>query len=149
MVDRPQVASCVRSVDQFNDCLTKGTLMAETAKGLMTSAKKLSAVGLGSVAVAAAFMSLGSAVANADVEEMAPSPQVTSRQALVIDENSLRSVAIGEARGQGDTRSADIQEVSAQGEVRDSIKAVVGTTAAPFNLEDNGSFAFSPPIGDW
>ncbi|CAN5722521.1 hypothetical protein BH10ACT9_BH10ACT9_22360 [soil metagenome] len=123
--------------------------MAETAKGLMTGAKKLSAVGLGSFAVAAAFMSLGSVVANADVEEVAPSPQVTSRQALLIDENSLRAVAIGEARGPGDTRSADMQTVNAQGEVRDSTKAVVGTTAAPFNLESNGSFAFSPPIGDW
>jgi hypothetical protein len=40
-------------------------------------------------------------------------------------------------------------EISAQGELRDSIKAVPGTTAAPFNLESDGSFQFSPPIGDW
>ena len=31
----------------------------------------------------------------------------------------------------------------------DTIKAVPGTTAAPFNLESNGAFVFSPPIGDW
>jgi hypothetical protein len=123
--------------------------MAETANGLMTSVKKLSAVGLGSVAVAAAFMSLGSAVAGADVEEMAPTPQVTSRQALIIDDNALRAVAIGNSRGAGATRSADPFEISAQGELRDSVKAVPGTTAAPFNLESNGSFVFDPPIGDW
>jgi hypothetical protein len=115
----------------------------------MTSAKKLTAVGLGSFAVAAAFMGLGSAVANADVEEVAPTPQVTSRQALVVDDNSLRATAIGEARGLGESRSSDVQEINAQGEVRDSVKAVPGTTAAPFNLEANGSFEFSPPIGDW
>jgi hypothetical protein len=26
---------------------------------------------------------------------------------------------------------------------------VPGTKSAPFNLESNGSFVFSPPIGDW
>lgn len=123
--------------------------MAENASGRMSSAKKLSALGLGSFAVAAAFMSLGNAVASADVEEVAPSPQVTSRQALIIDENSLRATAIGQARGQGESRAAESGTVTAQGEVRDSTKAVVGTTASPFNLESNGSFAFSPPIGDW
>jgi len=125
------------------------TLMADNASGLMAGAKKLTALGLGSFAVTAAFLTLGSAVASADVEEVAPSPQVTSRQALIIDDNSLRAAAIGEARGAGGTITADSGIVSAQGEVRDSTKAVVGTTASPFNLESNGSFQFSPPIGDW
>lgn len=39
------------------------------------STKKITALGLGSFAVAAAFMSLGAAVANADIEEVAPSPR--------------------------------------------------------------------------
>lgn len=123
--------------------------MAENASGLIRSSKKLGALGLGSFAIAAAFMSLGSGTASADVEEVAPTPQVTSRQALVIDDNSLRASAIGEARGFLETRSGDSGIVHAQGETRDSVKAVVGTTAAPFNLESNGSFQFSPPIGDW
>ncbi|MET0898706.1 MAG: hypothetical protein ABWY45_12415 [Mycobacterium sp.] len=123
--------------------------MAENSNALMANAKKVSALGLGAFAVAAAFMSLGSAVANADVEEMAPSPQVTSRQALIIDDNSLRASAIGEARGFGETTTADLGIVSAQGEVRDGVKAIAGTVASPFNLESNGSFQFSPPIGDW
>ncbi|MDF2824526.1 MAG: hypothetical protein K0R68_1934 [Mycobacterium sp.] len=123
--------------------------MADNSGRLLPGTKKLVALGLGSFAVSAAFMTLGSATASADVEEMAPTPQVTSRQALVVDENSLRSTAIGEARGFGETRSADMTEISAQGELRDSIKAVPGTTAAPFNLESDGSFQFSPPIGDW
>jgi hypothetical protein len=123
--------------------------MAENASGLIRSSKKLGALGLGSFAVAAAFMSLGSGTASAEVEEVAPTPQVTSRQALVIDDNSLRATAIGEARGFLSTRSGEEGIVHAQGEIRDSVKAVVGTTAAPFNLESNGAFEFSPPIGDW
>ncbi|GAA1675688.1 hypothetical protein MMUR_58560 [Mycolicibacterium murale] len=122
--------------------------MAENASGLIRSSKKLGALGLGSFAVAAAFMSLGSGTASA-VEEVAPTPQVTSRQALIIDDNSLRSSAIGEARGFLSTRAADSGIVHAVGEVKDSIMAVPGTTAAPFNLESNGAFVFSPPIGDW
>ena len=91
--------------------------MAENASGLIRSSKKLGALGLGSFAVAAAFMSLGSGTASAEVEEVAPSPQVTSRQALIIDDNSLRASAIGEARGFLDTRSADSGIVHAQGEL--------------------------------
>jgi len=115
----------------------------------MNATKKITALGIGSFAVAAAFMSLGSAVASADVEEVAPSPQVTSRQALLIDDNALRSADYGEARGLGETRNGDMGIVSAQGEVHDSTKAVVGSKAAPFNLESNGSFVFDPPIGAW
>jgi hypothetical protein len=88
-------------------------------------------------------------VAGAEVTEMAPSPQVTSRQAILIDQNALRAVAIGEARGSGTNRLGDMTTVSAQGEVRDSVKAVAGTTAAPFSVESNGAFVFSPPISDW
>ena len=119
--------------------------MANNSRSFTT----LGVLGLGSLAVSAAFLGLSSATASADVEEMAPTPQVTSRQALIIDDNSLRSTAIGEARGLGESRSADMQEISAQGEVHDSVKAVPGTTAAPFNLEDNGQFVFDPPIGQW
>lgn len=115
----------------------------------MYGTNKITALGLGSIAAAAAFMSLGSGLANADVTEVAPSPQVTSRQALLIDDNALRSADYGEARGLGETRNADLGEVIAQGEVRDTTKAVVGSHAAPFNLEANGSFVFDPPIGAW
>lgn len=115
----------------------------------MTATKKITAAGLGSFAAAAAFMSFGSAVASADVEEVAPAPHVTSRQALVIDDNALRIADYGQARGLGETRNADLGEVTAQGDVRDTTKAVVGTKSAPFNLESNGSFAFDPPIGTW
>ncbi|AQA01537.1 hypothetical protein BVC93_02795 [Mycobacterium sp. MS1601] len=119
--------------------------MAINSSGIKT----LGVLGFGSLAVSAAFMSLGSATASAAVEEMAPTPQVTSRQALIIDDNSLRSTAIGEARGLGESRSADMGEVNAQGELHDSIMAVPGTTASPFNLESNGSFVFDPPMGAW
>ena len=110
---------------------------------------KIAALGLGSCAAAAAFLSIGSAVAHADIEESAPTPYVTSRQALLIDDNALRVADYGQARGLGEARGADLGEVTAQGEVRDSTKAVVGSKAAPFNLESNGSFVFDPPIGAW
>lgn len=110
---------------------------------------RLTAVGLASVAVATAFMSLGAATASAEVTEKAPRPNVTSRQAQVIDQNSLRRTAIGQARGVFDTRSASKSTVNAQGEVRDSIKAVPGTTAAPFGVRQNGEFRSGAPIGSW
>jgi hypothetical protein len=115
----------------------------------MTVTTKITALGLGTFAVAAAFMSIGSPVANADIIEVAPSPQVTSRQALLVDENALRSADYGVARGLGETRGGDMGIVSAQGEVHDSTKAVVGTKSSAFNLEANGSFVFDPPISDW
>jgi hypothetical protein len=122
--------------------------MADNASGPIRSAKKLGALGLGSFAVAAAFMGLGSGTANA-VEEVAPTPAVTSRQALIIDQNALRFTAPGEARGMLSTRNGAEGIVHAQGDVKDSIKAVVGTSAAPFNLESDASFQTGPPIGDW
>ena len=115
----------------------------------MHGSNKIKVFGMGSLLAAATLLSLGSGVAGADVEEVAPSPQVTSRQAIVIDDNALRSADYGEARGQGDTRLADAGEISAQGEVGNTTKAVVGTHAAPFNLESDGSFTFDPPISDW
>ncbi|MGW0162461.1 hypothetical protein ACWDUN_24400 [Mycobacterium sp. NPDC003323] len=115
----------------------------------MNGTNRITALGLGSMAAVAAFMSLGSGLASADVTEVAPSPQVTSRQAILVDDNALRSADYGEARGAGETRLADAGEIVAQGEVRDTTKAIPGSKAAPFNLEANGSFVFDPPISDW
>jgi hypothetical protein len=123
--------------------------MADNASGLIRRSKKLGVLGLGSLAVGVAMMGFGTGTASADVEEVAPSPVVTSRQALLIDENALRATSLGEARGFLSTRTADSGIVHAQGETRDSVKAVSGTTASPFNLESNGAFVFSPPMGDW
>ncbi|WP_197382261.1 hypothetical protein [Mycolicibacterium mengxianglii] len=124
--------------------------MAANETGVTVGTKRFTAFTLGSFACAVALMSVGTPMASADVEEMAPSPQVSSRQALLVDENALRTAAIGEARGAGGNSGlGDAGVVTAQGEVRDGVKAVAGTTAAPFNLEQNGSFQFSPPIGDW
>ena len=117
----------------------------------MASSKKLAILGFGSFAGATLLAGLGSATAAAEVEESAPAPYVTSRQALLVDDNALRVADYGEARGFLDTRSANAGIVHAQGEGVhvDTIKAVPGTKSAPFNLESNGSFVFSPPIGDW
>jgi hypothetical protein len=105
--------------------------------------KKLGALGLGSFAVAAAFAGLGSATANADIEEVGPGPTVTSRQA---SENSvIRINDFGVARGISEARVADAGVISAFGEVRDSTMAVVGTTAAAFE----GAYPVGPAIGDW
>lgn len=122
--------------------------MTGNAGGVL-NAKKLAAIGLGLSTVAAAFMSVGAATASADITEVAPRPNVTSRQSQVIDQDALRRTAIGEARGVFETRSADEGTVSAQGEVRDSVKAVPGTTARPFNLTRAGVFRTGAPIGSW
>jgi hypothetical protein len=106
-------------------------------------AKKLGALGLGSFAVAAAFAVMGSGTATAEVEEVGPGPTVTSRQA---SENSvIRINDFGVARGISEARVADAGIVHAVGEVRDSVKAVVGTTAAAFQ----GAYPVGPAIGDW
>ena len=110
---------------------------------------KLTAIGIGVFAAAAAFMRLGAAAANADVKEVAPRPNVTSRQATIIDGNALRRTAQGQARGQFDNRSAGNGGVNAQGEVRDSVIAVPGTSSAPFLLPQNGQFRSGAPIGTW
>lgn len=123
--------------------------MSNNAGSFVRTTKKLTALSLGSFAVAAAFMTISSATANAEVEEVAPSPIVTSRQALIIDRNALRRTAIGNVRGQGETRRARDGEVRAHGEVRDSVKAVTGTNASPFLLPRNAQFRQSAPIGSW
>ncbi len=117
---------------------------------LMASSKKLAILGLGSFAGAMILAGLGSATAGAEVEESAPAPYVTSRQAILIDDNALRVADYGQARGFLDTRNAESGIVHAQGAGnKDTVKAVPGTKAAPFNLASNGAFIFSPPIGDW
>ncbi|MDO0975073.1 hypothetical protein [Mycolicibacterium frederiksbergense] len=117
----------------------------------MALSKTLAVLGLGSFAGATVLAGLGSATASAEVEESAPTPYVTSRQALLIDDNALRVADYGQARGFLDTRNAESGIVHAQGEGVhvDTIKAVPGTKSAPFNLAANGAFIFSPPIGDW
>jgi hypothetical protein len=130
----------------------RGMLMAAHAKALIRSSKKLGIVGLGSFAVAAAFIGVGSGTASADVEEIAPGPVVTSRQA---SQNSvIRINDYGLARGISEARVADAGVVNAFGVVaaeqdlpvvRDGVKAVVGTTASAFE----GEYPVGPPIGDW
>ncbi|MCV7430754.1 hypothetical protein [Mycolicibacterium bacteremicum] len=117
----------------------------------MASSKKLAVLGVGSFAGAMVLAGLGAGTVGAEVQESAPSPYVTSRQAILIDDDALRVADYGEARGFGDTRNADAGIVHAQGEGVhvDTVKAVPGTKAAPFNLAANGAFIFSPPIGDW
>jgi hypothetical protein len=127
-------------------------LMAAHAKALTRSSKKLGIVGLGSFAIAAAFIGVGSGTANADVEEISPSPVVISRQA---SQNSvIRINDYGLARGISEARVADAGEINAFGVegselelpvVRDTSKAVPGTTASAFE----GEWPVGPAIGDW
>ncbi|MBB2990984.1 hypothetical protein FHR72_002457 [Mycolicibacterium iranicum] len=117
--------------------------MAKHAKAPTRSAKKLGAVGLGSFAVAAAFSTMGSGTAGADVEEVGPGPTVTSRQASEF--SVIRINDFGVARGISESRVADAGIVNAYGEVRDTTKAVVGTTASAFE----GEYPTGPGIGDW
>ena len=117
-------------------------LMAGYGKGFARSSKKLGLVGLGTFAVAAAALGLGSGTANADVEEVAPSPTVTASQS----QNAvIRINDFGVAGGVSEARLAEAGVVSAQGEVRDSVRAVVGGTASAYE----GEYPVGPPIGDW
>ena len=117
--------------------------MAGYARALTRSSKKLGLVGLGSFAAAAAIVGLGSGTASAEVDEVGPSPVVTSRQA---SENSvIRINDFGVARGISEARLADAGILNAFGEVRDSVKAVVGGTASAFE----GEYPVGPAIGDW
>jgi hypothetical protein len=118
-------------------------LMAGYANARTRSSKKLGLLGLGSFVVAAAAIGLGSGTANADVDEIGPSPTVYSRQA---SQNSvIRINDYGVARGISEARLADAGVVSAQGEVRDTVDAVVGSTASAYE----GEYPVGPPIGDW
>jgi hypothetical protein len=116
----------------------------------MRTATKLTVLGIGSTAMAAAFITVGAATANAEVREVAPRPNVTSRQATVIDQNALRRTAQGQARGSlADNRRAGNGGVHAQGEIRDSVIAVPGTKSSPFGVRQNGEFRNGAPIGSW
>ncbi|MGE0218087.1 MAG: hypothetical protein AB7F42_30030 [Mycolicibacterium sp.] len=119
--------------------------MGAHAQARSRFSRKLGVLGLGSFAVAAASIGLGSGIANADIEEAGPSPTVTSRQATVVSELAIRPNDFGVARGLSETRLADAGVISAVGEVRDGVKAVVGGPAAAFE----GNWPTGPPIGDW
>ncbi|WP_197378208.1 hypothetical protein [Mycolicibacterium mengxianglii] len=123
--------------------------MGDHAGGLVHAAKKLTVLGIGTFAAATAFLTVSSATASADVKIIKPRPVVTSRQAQIIDSNALRRTAAGQARGWDETRSAGDGVINAQGEVRDGVIAVPGTTSSPFNLRRDGSFHVSPPVGSW
>jgi len=124
--------------------------MPVTTRSLARLATKLTVVGIGAAAVAAAYVTVGAATASAEVEEVKPRPIVTSRQAVLVDKNALRRSGQGVARGAGaENRRADNGGVMAQGEVRDSVIAVPGTSSAPFGVRANGEFRQGAPIGSW
>lgn len=124
--------------------------MSVTTRGLMRVVAKLTAVGLGAAAVAAAYVTVGAGTASAEVTEVAPGPYVTSRQAVIVDRNALRRTGQGVARGAGaDNRRAGDGGVMAQGEVRGGVIAVPGTSSAPFGVPANGEFRRGAPIGSW
>jgi hypothetical protein len=117
--------------------------MAKHARASMQNSTKLGALGLGSFAIAAACAGLSGGTAGADVSEVGPGPTVTSRQA---SENAVvRINDFGIAGGISEGLVADAGVVNAFGEVRDTMKAVVGSTAAGFE----GSYPVGPPVGDW
>jgi hypothetical protein len=121
----------------------RGMLMAKHSKASTRNVKKLGALGFGSFAVAAAFGAVGCGTAGADVNEVGPGPTVVSRQA---SQNSvIRINDFGVARGISEGLVADAGVVNAFGEVRDTMKAVVGSTASAFE----GEYPVGPPIGDW
>lgn len=123
---------------------------APAHRSLLRIATKLTVVGIGAAAVAAAFVTVGAATASAEVTEVAPRPNVSSRQAILVDKNALRRSGQGVARGAGaENRRADNGGVMAQGEVRDSVIAVPGTSSAPFGVRANGEFRQGAPIGSW
>ncbi|MDY7000044.1 MAG: hypothetical protein SW019_25940 [Actinomycetota bacterium] len=117
--------------------------MTAPADALAHGLRRVSMAGLGGLAVGALSLGLGSGAANADVDEVGPSPTVTSRQA---SQNSvIRINDYGVARGIAEARLADAGEISAHGEIRDTTKAVPGGKARPFR----GGFPFGPAIGEW
>ncbi len=96
----------------------------------MASSKKLAILGLGSFAGATLLAGLGSATAAAEVEESAPAPYVTSRQALLVDGQRAAGGRLRRGtRVPGDPQRLDAGIVHAQGEGVhvDTIKAVPGT----------------------
>lgn len=124
--------------------------MSVTTRGLVRMWSKLTVVGIGAAAAAAASLSIAAATANAEVTEVAPRPNVSSRQAVIVDKNALRRAGQGVARGAGaENRRAGAGGVMAQGEVRDSVIAVPGTSSAPFGVPAGGEFRQYAPIGSW
>lgn len=117
--------------------------MAKHAKAATRSSKKLGVLSLGSFAVATAFAGLGTGTAGADVTEVGPGPTVSSRQASEFA--VVRINDFGVARGISESRVADAGTINAFGEVRDTTKAVVGSTASAFE----GAYPVGPGIGDW
>ncbi|MGP4054805.1 hypothetical protein ACTWP6_08270 [Mycobacterium sp. 4D054] len=116
--------------------------MTAPSRALARTAKVLGIAAIGAFG-AAAFIGLGAGSAEADVRKVAPGPTVKSRQA---SENSvIRINDFGVARGISEARVADAGIVHAQGEVRDSTKAVQGSKSRPFR----GGFPTGPAIGDW
>lgn len=117
--------------------------MAAPSRILARSAAMLGIASVGAVG-AVAFISVGAGTAGADVKTMPPRPIVTSRQA---SENSVvRINDMGAARGISEARLGDTHGVvHAQGEVRDSVKAVQGSKSRPFR----GVFPVGPSIGEW
>ncbi|MCF6387114.1 hypothetical protein L2K20_09025 [Mycobacterium sp. MBM] len=124
--------------------------MPVTTRSLVRVAAKLTVVGISAAAAAAAYLSVAAVTANAEVIEVSPRPNVTSRQAVVVDQNALRRTGQGVTRGSGaDNRRAGAGGVMAQGEVRDSVIAVPGTASAPFGVPAGGEFRQYAPIGSW
>ncbi|BBY73423.1 hypothetical protein MPRF_03220 [Mycolicibacterium parafortuitum] len=116
--------------------------MTARSRILARSAKVLGIASIGAFG-AAAFISVGAATATADVKRVAPKPNVTSRQA---SQNSvIRINDMGVARGISEARLGDAGVVHAQGEIRDSVKAVQGTKSRPFR----GGFPSGPAMGEW
>ena len=119
---------------------TRGMLMVDNAGALARRSLTLGLAAFGTFAAAA--VGLGCGTANADVDEIAPSPNVTASQT----QNSvIRINDFGVASGISETRLADAGVVTAQGEVRDTVRAVVGGTASAYE----GEYPVGPPIGDW
>lgn len=108
-------------------------------KALTWGVAALGAFGVAVGTIAAA------AVATADVTEVAPGPEVHSRQASVSSYIGVRNNAPSVARGTSETRLADGGGIEAQGEVRDSTKAVPGTAAGGFQ----GPWPIGAPMGDF
>lgn len=124
--------------------------MPANTRSLVRIATKLTVVCIGATAVAAAFVTVSAATAGAEVIEVAPRPNVTSRQAVIVDKNALRRSGQGVARGAlAENRRAGAGGVMAQGEVRDGVIAVPGTSSAPFGVRANGEFRQGAPIGSW
>ncbi|MGW0162463.1 hypothetical protein ACWDUN_24410 [Mycobacterium sp. NPDC003323] len=114
----------------------------------MQLTKHLSRTALG-LLTAGALISISSAVADADIAELSPTPEVTIDTPAHKGDNAVRAAPYGEVQAQGAVRDCKKEVVCAQGTVSDSVEAIVGSKAAPFNLESDGEFTFDPPIGDW